>query len=85
MLEPDEAKLSSPVLRGLSGRKAARLPGEANRSDSFGQLEPQEFAFDTDLMRHAFSIYTSCLSLYIVSRFFEFRRDYTRYDAGHAI
>ena len=30
MLEPDEGKLSSPVLRGLSGRKAARLPGEAN-------------------------------------------------------
>ena len=29
MLEPDEGKLSSPVLRGLSGRKAARLPGEA--------------------------------------------------------
>ena len=27
MLEPDEGKLSSPVLRGLSGRKAARLPG----------------------------------------------------------
>ena len=30
MLEPDEGKLSSPVLRGLSGRDAARLPGEAN-------------------------------------------------------
>jgi hypothetical protein len=29
VLEPDEGKLSSPVLRGLSGRKAARLPGEA--------------------------------------------------------
>jgi hypothetical protein len=27
VLEPDEGKLSSPVLRGLSGRKAARLPG----------------------------------------------------------
>jgi hypothetical protein len=29
VLEPDEGKLSSPVLRGLSGRKAARLPGDA--------------------------------------------------------
>jgi len=38
VLEPDEGKLSSPVLRGLSGRKAARLPGEANRRDSFGWL-----------------------------------------------
>ena len=28
MLEPDDGKLSSPVLRGLSGRKAARLPGD---------------------------------------------------------
>ena len=27
VLEPDDGKLSSPVLRGLSGRKAARLPG----------------------------------------------------------
>src|SRR5215472_5351552 len=27
VLEPDEGKLSSPVLRGLSGRKAAQLPG----------------------------------------------------------
>jgi len=28
VLEPDDGKLSSPVLRGLSGRKAARLPGK---------------------------------------------------------
>src|ERR1700745_3771237 len=28
VLEPDEGKLSSPVLRGLSGRKAAQLPGD---------------------------------------------------------
>ena len=27
VLEPDDGKPSSPVLRGLSGRKAARLPG----------------------------------------------------------
>ena len=36
MLEPDEGKLSSPVLRGLSGRKAARLPGEARPHDIGG-------------------------------------------------
>jgi hypothetical protein len=29
VLEPDEGKLSSPVLRGLSGRKAVQLPGDA--------------------------------------------------------
>ena len=42
MLEPDEGKLSSPVLRGLSGRKAARLPGEARphkkRGERYGAL-----------------------------------------------
>jgi hypothetical protein len=27
--ETDEGKLSRPVLRGLSGREAAQLPGEA--------------------------------------------------------
>jgi hypothetical protein len=31
VLEPDEGKLSSPVLRGLSGRKAARLPGDTGK------------------------------------------------------
>jgi ferredoxin-NADP reductase len=31
VLEPDDGKLSSPVLRGLSGRKAARLPGSCAR------------------------------------------------------
>jgi hypothetical protein len=37
VLEPDEGKLSSPVLRGLGGRKAARLPGDA------GFLERSKF------------------------------------------
>jgi len=27
MLEPDDGKLSSPVLRGRSGRKTGELPG----------------------------------------------------------
>jgi len=38
VLEPDDGKLSSPVLRGLSGRKAARLPGKvrpSNQHDGF--------------------------------------------------
>ena len=39
MLEPDEGKLSSPVLRGLSGRKAARLPGEARLHEKGGSEE----------------------------------------------
>ena len=38
MLEPDEGKLSSPVLRGLSGRKAARLPGDAPHSKKAGRF-----------------------------------------------
>ena len=32
VLEPDEGKLSSPVLGGLSGRKAAQLP-DSDRSN----------------------------------------------------
>ena len=39
MLEPDEGKLSSPVLRGLSGRKAARLPGEARPHKKRGERD----------------------------------------------
>ena len=48
MLEPDEGKLSSPVLRGLSGRKAARLSGEARNwfapanPDRLGMISNQE-------------------------------------------
>ena len=41
MLEPDDGKLSSPVLRGLSGRKAARLPGnypETGFEDNYSVL-----------------------------------------------
>jgi hypothetical protein len=38
VLEPDEGKLSSPVLRGLSGRKAARLPGDAPHSKNAGRF-----------------------------------------------
>jgi uncharacterized protein (DUF1330 family) len=38
VLEPDDGKLSSPVLRGLSGRKAARLPGKLESWSSSHQV-----------------------------------------------
>ena len=38
VLEPDDGKLSSPVLRGLSGRKAARLPGKGPHSTRHGGI-----------------------------------------------
>ena len=38
MLEPDDGKLSRPVLRGLSGREAAQLPGESGISSDKGVL-----------------------------------------------
>jgi hypothetical protein len=33
VLEPDEGKLSSPVLREPNGRKAGRLPGDARKEE----------------------------------------------------
>ena len=47
MLEPDDGKLSSPVLRGLSGRKAARLPGNLGPS-----TQRDDFAINGELVIH---------------------------------
>jgi hypothetical protein len=52
VLEPDEGKLSSPVLRGLSGRKAARLPGEAHLRGEGGRVRKgSRRAFDKAVRR----------------------------------
>jgi hypothetical protein len=69
VLEPDEGKLSSPVLRGLSGRKAARLPGELlrrngcaiwdeelGRSSSDRAVRRKSLAFAADAVCYGFSI-----------------------------
>ena len=63
MLEPDEGKLSSPVLRGLSGRKAARLPGDARTRQS-GEEQVLGCAFDKAVRRKPLAFAADAVGLW---------------------